>query len=67
MCDITILMTYSSYVQVIVVTELWFRVSIVFSVECLFIVGLCNMLLYYGFLHPVSYGPEDSDTPQFER
>ncbi|KAA0189246.1 hypothetical protein HAZT_HAZT001641 [Hyalella azteca] len=47
------------HAQVIVVTELWFRASIVFTVECSFLVGVCCLLLYYGFIHPKAELPEE--------
>ncbi|XP_018006902.1 XK-related protein 6 [Hyalella azteca] len=47
------------FFKVIVVTELWFRASIVFTVECSFLVGVCCLLLYYGFIHPKAELPEE--------
>jgi len=53
------------YTQVIVVSDLWFRVVVVGAVEGCFLLGLCCLTLYYGFLHPSS--PVRHDSPRFAR
>ncbi|XP_042211975.1 XK-related protein 6-like isoform X3 [Homarus americanus] len=39
------------YVEMVMFPE-WFRVGLIFSVEMLWLVGLCCVIGYYGFLHP---------------
>ncbi|KAF2361643.1 XK-related protein [Trinorchestia longiramus] len=55
------------FLKVIVVTELWFRVTIVFSVEFLFLLGVSNILIYYGFIHPKHTPPEGHQQLLFDR